>query len=123
MKRLQINGEKIQISKIKERKMNVYFLFSIEMKNYPTVIDCSKGYFFFYRFTFSDQLFLAHLSWRLKRDFLLSVLCLFGYKLFTVSSSSPEPEDKFQPNLAQSFFQRKICPFLIGGNSEIAKLH
>ena len=34
-------------------------------------------------------------------DRLLSVVCLSVCKLFTFSTSSPEPLDQFQPNLAQ----------------------
>ena len=50
--------------------------------------------------------FLAHLSWKLKWAFLItcrpSSVCLSVCKLFTFSSSSPEPLGQFQPNLAQS---------------------
>ena len=54
--------------------------------------------------------FLAHLSWKLKWAFLItcrsSSVCLSVRpsvcKLFTFSSSSPEPLGQFQPNLAQS---------------------
>ena len=51
-------------------------------------------------------LFLAHLSWKLKWAFLItchpSSVCLSVCKLFTFSSSSPEPLGQFQTNLAQS---------------------
>ena len=58
--------------------------------------------------------FLAHLSWKLKWAFLITCrpssvcpsicpsVCLSVCKLFTFSSSSPEPLGQFQPNLAQS---------------------
>ena len=55
--------------------------------------------------------FLAHLSWKLKWAFRSSVVrrlsvclsvCPSVCKLFTFSSSSPEPLGQFQPNLAQS---------------------
>ena len=58
--------------------------------------------------------FLAHLSWKLKWAFLITCrpsslcpsvrpsVCLSVCKLFTLSSSSPEPLGQFQPNLAQS---------------------
>ena len=48
-------------------------------------------------------------------------------KLFTFSSSSPEPLGQFQPNLAQSMNQ--VCsnegprPFPRGDNYELAKIH
>ena len=62
---------------------------------------------------YSKTMFLAHLSWKLKWAFLItfsdhlsSVVCLSVCpsvcKLFTFSSSSPEPLGQFQPNLAQS---------------------
>ena len=50
--------------------------------------------------------FLAHLSWKLKWAFLItrrpSSVYLSVCKLFTFSSSPPEPLGQFQPNLAQS---------------------
>ena len=57
--------------------------------------------------------FLAHLSWKLKWAFLItccpssvcSSVCLSVCKLFTFSSSSPEPLGQFQPNLAQSILR------------------
>ena len=53
--------------------------------------------------------FVAHLSWKLKWAFLITCrpssvrlsVCL-SVRLFTFSSSSPEPLGQFQPNLAQS---------------------
>ena len=62
----------------------------------------------------SKTFFLAHLSWKLKWAFLItcrpSSVCLSVRppvrpsvcKLFTFSSSSPEPLGQFQPILAQS---------------------
>ena len=52
---------------------------------------------------------LAHLSWRLKWTFFDQNLCVVCHghcprrcsKLFTFSSSSPEPLGKFQPNFSQ----------------------
>ena len=54
--------------------------------------------------------FLAQLSWKLKWAFLITCrpssvclsVCPSVCKLFTFSSSSPEPLGQFQPNLAQS---------------------
>ena len=50
--------------------------------------------------------FLAHLSWKLKWAFLtacgLSSVCLSVRKLYTFSTSSPEPLGQFQPKFAQS---------------------
>ena len=63
----------------------------------------------------NNWVFLAHLSQRLKRAFLIKICllsvrrcsrcwlhCCCCLKLFTFSSSSPEPLGQFQPNLAQS---------------------
>ena len=59
---------------------------------------------------YSRTMFLAHLSWKLKWAFLITCrplsvclsVCPTVCKLFTFSSSSPEPLGQFQPNLAQS---------------------
>ena len=70
--------------------------------------------------------FLSYLSWNAKvscSNRLLSVVRPSVYKLFTFSSSSPEPLVLFQPNLAQSivwlmgfnfFFQMMAPPFSKG---------
>ena len=71
-------------------------------------------------------LVLAHQSWKLKWDFRPSVC-----NLFTFSSSFPEPLGQFQPNLAQSILEwvnsslslSLPCPFPMGDNYEIAKIH
>ena len=86
------------------------------------------------RFLSDDCQVLAHLSWKLKWAFLItfrpSSVCSSVRpsvhpsvcKLFTFSSSSPEPLSQFQPNLAQSilgwrgfkFVQMKGPPFSKG---------
>ena len=84
--------------------------------------------------------FLAHLSWKLKWAFRSSVVrrlsvclsvCPSVCKLFTFSSSSPEPLGQFQLNLAQSilgwrgfkFVHMKGPPFSRKDNYEIVKIH
>ena len=65
-------------------------------------VDEASNKFFSYVFLFK---LLAHLSWKLKWAFLITCrpsVCLSVCKLFTFSSSSPEPLGQFQPNLAQS---------------------
>ena len=79
--------------------------------------------------------FLSYLSWNAKvscSNRLLSVVRPSVYKLFTFSSSSPEPLVLFQPNLAQSivwlmgfnfFFKWWPRPFLRGDNNKIGKIY
>ena len=67
------------------------------------------------------NLFLAHLSWKLKAqvsfsDHLSSVVCPSVRpcvcKLFLFSTSSPEQQGQFQPNLAQSILGWKRFKFV-----------
>ena len=94
-------------------------------------------------FIFKVSLFLAHLSWKLKWAFLITFcpssvrpsvcpsVCppsvrpsvrLSVCKLFTFSSSSPEPLGKFQSNLAQSILKWRGFKFVqMNGHALIHK--
>ena len=90
----------------------------------------------FFRFFSSPELkaqvsFSDHLSSVVCPSVCLSV-CLSICKLFTFSTSSPEPLGQFQPNLAQSILWREGFnflqmkgprPFPRGDNYEIRKIH
>ena len=82
------------------------------------------------------NLFLAHLSWKLKAqvsfsDHLSSVVCPSVRpcvcKLFLFSTSSPEQQGQFQPNLAQSIIEWReyegLHPFLRGNSNKIVEIH
>ena len=56
----------------------------------------------------TQEFLLAQLSWKLKWALLITCCLSSVRKLFTFSSSSPEPLDHFQPNLAQSILGVKM---------------
>ena len=82
-----------------------------------------QNYRVFDMFSCPAHNFLAHLSWKLKWAFLITCcpssvclsVCLSVCKLFTFSSSSPEPLGQFQPGEGDlSLFKWRAPPFSKG---------